>query len=178
MRLPEVPVIVTMAVPVVAVLLAVNVNVLAFVGLVVLVGLNDAITPAGKPEAAKLTLPVKPFCGATETVLVRLPPCTRLTLFGDADRLKFGGVTAFTVSDNVVVCVKPPEVPVIVTVTVPMVAVLLAESVNVLAFVGLVVLVGLKDAITPAGRPEADKLTLPVKPFSGATETVLVPLLP
>jgi hypothetical protein len=41
------------------------------------------------------------------------------------------------------------------------VAVVLAVSVNVLV---LVVLVGLKDAVTPLGKPEADKLTLPVKP--------------
>jgi hypothetical protein len=47
----------------VAVLLAVSVKVLEFVGLVVLAGLKEAVTPAGKPEegAAKLTLPVKPF---------------------------------------------------------------------------------------------------------------------
>ena len=57
---------------------------------------------------------------------------------------------------------KLPDVPVMVTVTVPVVAVPLAVSVNVLV---LVVLLGLKDAVTPLGRPEADKLTLPVKPF-------------
>jgi hypothetical protein len=54
-----------------------------------------------------------------------------------------------------------PDVPLTVTVTVPVVAVVLAVSVKVLV---LVVLVGLKDAVTPLGRPEADKLTLPVKP--------------
>ena len=73
------------------------------------------------------------------------------------------------------VLVKPPDVPVIVTVDVPVVAVALAVSVNVLA---LVVLLGLKEAVTPLGRPEADKLTLPVKPFCGATVIVLAPLLP
>jgi len=41
---------------------------------VVLVGLKEALTPLGKPEADKLTLPVKPFCGVTVTVLVPLPP--------------------------------------------------------------------------------------------------------
>lgn len=54
-----------------------------------------------------------------------------------------------------------PDVPLTVTVTVPVVAVVLAVTVKVLA---LAVLVGLKDAVTPLGRPEADKLTLPVKP--------------
>jgi hypothetical protein len=68
-----------------------------------------------------------------------------------------------------------PDVPVTVTVTVPVVAVLLAVSVNVLV---LVVLLGLNEAVTPLGRPDADRLTLPVKPFCGVTVTVLVPLAP
>ncbi len=54
------------------------------------------------------------------------------------------------------------DVPVTVTVTVPVAAVLLAVSVNVLV---LAVLLGLNDAVTPLGSPEADKLTFPVKPF-------------
>jgi hypothetical protein len=62
-----------------------------------------------------------------------------------------------------------------VTVAVPVVAVLLAVKVTVLL---VVVLPGLKEAVTPLGRPEADKLTLPVKPFVGLTVMVLLPLLP
>ncbi len=61
-----------------------------------------------------------------------------------------------------VVFVKLPEVPVMVTVAVPVIAVPLAVSVNVLV---LVVPLGLNDAVTPLGRPDADKLTLPLKPF-------------
>ena len=57
----------------------------------------------------------------------------------------------------------------------PVVAALVAVSVNALV---PVVLVGLKEALTPLGRPKADKLTLPVKPFCGVTVTVLVPLPP
>jgi hypothetical protein len=76
---------------------------------------------------------------------------------------------------TVVVCVKLPDVPVIVTVTVPVVAVPLAASVSVLvAVAGL----GLNDAVTPLGRPDADKLTLSLKPFCGVIVTVLVPLAP
>ena len=66
------------------------------------------------------------------------------------------------VSEIVVAPDKLPDVPVIVTVAVPVAAVLLAVSVNALA---LAVLAGLKDAVTPLGRPEADKLTLPLKPL-------------
>ena len=70
-KLPDEPVTVTVAIPVVAALLAVSINVLVFV---VLVGLNDAVTPLGKPEADKLTLPLKPFCGVTVMVLVPEAP--------------------------------------------------------------------------------------------------------
>jgi hypothetical protein len=83
-KLPDVPVMVTEAVPVAAVLLAVSVIVLV---LAVLLGLNDAVTPLGRPEADKLTLPVKPFCGVTVMALAPLAPCTIVKLFGDAERV-------------------------------------------------------------------------------------------
>ena len=76
---------------------------------------------------------------------------------------------------SVVVFDRVPEVPVMVTVTVPMAAVLLAASVSVLV---VVVGFGLKDTVTPLGRLEVNRLTPPVKPFSGETVIVLVPLLP
>jgi hypothetical protein len=98
-KLPEVPAIVTVNVPVVAPLLAVSVNVLV---LVVLLGLSVAVTPLGWPEADRLTLPVKPFCGVTAIVLVPLFPWVTVTLLGDADRLKFGWAAAFTVRLTVV----------------------------------------------------------------------------
>ena len=76
----------------------------------------------------------------------------------------------------VVVLDELPDVPMIVTVAVPVAAaVLLAVSVNTLV---LAALVGLKVAVTPLGRPETEKLILPVKPFSVATVIVLVPLAP
>jgi hypothetical protein len=69
-------------VPVVAVLLAASVNVLV---LAVLPGLNDAVTPLGKPDADKLTLLLKPFCGVTVMVLALLAPCAIVKLLGDAE---------------------------------------------------------------------------------------------
>ena len=82
-KLPDVPVMVTVTVPVVAVLPAVSVSVLAAV---VLLGLNVAVTPPGWPEADKLTLPLKPFCGVTVIVLVPLVLCMTVKLLGDAER--------------------------------------------------------------------------------------------
>jgi hypothetical protein len=169
-KLPDVPVIVTVTVPVAAVLLAASVNVLE---LAVLLGLNDADTPLGRPEADKLTLLLKPFCGVTVMVLAPLAPCVIVKLFGVAERIKFGG--GVTVRESVVICESTLDVPVTVTVNVPVAAVLLAASVNVLV---LAVLPGLNDADTPLGRPEADKLTVPLKPFCGVTVMVLAPPVP
>lgn len=171
-RLPDVPVIVTVAAPVVAVALAVSVSTLV---LVVLAGLKLAVTPLGRPEAERLTEPVKPLTGVTVMVLVPLLPWIMATLAGEAESEKFGVATALTVSVMVVLWVKLPEVPVMVTVAVPVVAVLLAVKVTVLVVVALA---GLKDAVTPLGSPEADKLTLPLNPLMGVTVTVLLPLPP
>ena len=81
----------------------------------------------------------------------------------------------FTVRVILVWFVKLPEEPVTVTLTVPMAAVLVAVSVNVLV---LPVVPGLKDPVTPLGRPETDKPTFPVKPFTGVMIIVLVPTDP
>ncbi len=81
-KLPDKPVMVTVIVPVVAVLPAVKVSVLV---LAVLLGLNDTVTPLGRPDADKVTLPLKPFCGVTVMVLAPLAPCTIVKLFGDAE---------------------------------------------------------------------------------------------
>src|ERR1017187_9856378 len=98
-----------------------------------------------------------------------------LRVLGTAERVKLG--CEVTVRLTVVVCVSVPEVPVIVTVVgPPTVAVALAVNVKTLV---LLVVVGLNEAVTPLGRDEVTaKLTLPVKPFTGFTVIVLVPLLP
>jgi hypothetical protein len=67
LRLPLVPVTVTVAGPVVAVVEAVKVRVLVPV---VDAGLKLAVTPDGKPLAARATEPVKPFSGLTVMVLL------------------------------------------------------------------------------------------------------------
>ena len=96
---------------------------------------------------------------------------------GAAVMVVSGGVVSLpvTVRVIVVVLIKVPDVPVTVTVPCPVVAVLLAASVKVLVAVAGF---GLKDAVTPLGRPDADKLTLPLKPFRGVSVIVLVPLPP
>ena len=98
--MPEVPVIVTVDIPVVAVALAMSVKILVpVVGFVP----NDAVTPLGRPDAAKVTLPVKPFWGATAIVLGPLAPWRMLRLLGEAERLKSGVAVVLTVREMVVV---------------------------------------------------------------------------
>jgi hypothetical protein len=169
-RPPDVPVTVIENVPVVAVLLAVRVSVVEEVAGF---GLNEAVTPLGSPEAEKLTSPVKPFWGVMVIVLVPLIPCVMLRLVGDAERAKSPGTV--TVTLIAVVFVRLPDVPVMVTGTVPVVAVLLAVSVRVVEAVSGF---GLNEAVTPLGSPEAEKFTSPVKPFWGVMVIVLVPLDP
>jgi hypothetical protein len=170
-KLAETPRTLTENVPVDAVLLAVNVSVLdAFV----LLGLKDAVTPLGRPEAERPTLPLKPLCEVTVIALVLFVPCAMLRLEGDAESAKFGGA-AVTVRLIVVARVKFPAVPVIVTVVVPVVAVMLAVSVRVLV---VAVVPGLNAAVTPLGKPDAERVTLLLKPFCGVTVMVLVPFVP
>ena len=93
-RVPEVPVIVMVLVPVVAVLLAVNVRTLVdVVGLVP----NEAVTPLGRAEFDRVTDPVNPLLGVTVIVLLPFVPCFTVKLAGEAESEKFGAAGALTV---------------------------------------------------------------------------------
>ena len=111
LREPETPVIVTVLVPVVALLLAVNVSVLVpLAGF----GLNDAVTPLPKPLADSVTLPVKPLDGVIVIVVVPRDDRLIVKLAGDAESVKLPDAGAVTVRDTVAVCVIPPPMPVTV----------------------------------------------------------------
>jgi hypothetical protein len=153
--------------PAVAVLLAVKVTTLVPA---VFGAANEAVTPLGSPDADRLTVLLKPFCGMTVTIPVAVAPRGSPRLAGSSDRVKFGAVM---VSPMVVALVSAPEAPFTIAVYVPGVTVLLALKVReVLA----VVLDGLKAAVTPLGNPDTAKLTLPLNPFEPATLMVLLPL--
>jgi hypothetical protein len=108
-------------------------------------------------------------------VLVPLPPRFTLSEAGEALIVKFGDAGALTVRASVVVATRLPEAPVMVTVALPFVADALAVSVSVLV---PVVGFGLNPAVTPLGRPDAARVTLPVNPLTSFTVMVLVPLAP
>jgi hypothetical protein len=87
-RLPLVPLMVTVAAPAVAELLAVSVSVdvaLPSEGGVTELEESDAVTPAGRPETLSDTAESKP--SLLETVMVLLPdaPCAMVRLLGESD---------------------------------------------------------------------------------------------
>jgi len=86
-KLPEVPEMVTVTVPVVAVPLADSVKRLVFVAGFVP---KTALTPLGKPDALKTTLPLNPFCGLIVIVVEPAEPWRKLKLAGDAESVKLG----------------------------------------------------------------------------------------
>ena len=169
-RFPELPVMVIVTVPVVALRLADKVKVLEPV---VGFGLKEAVVPLRMPEADKVTPELNPFVGVMVMTVEPLLLRAMLRLVADADKPKLGA--GITVSEIVVDLFRLPLTPLMAIVKVPVAALRPAVSVNVLVLVGLT---GLKDAVTPLGSPAADKLTAPLKPFEGVIEMLLVPWLP
>lgn len=68
LSVPDVPVMVAVALPAAAALLAAKVTALDAVAVA---GLKVAVTPEGRPEAASLTDPLNPFCALIAIVLGR-----------------------------------------------------------------------------------------------------------
>jgi len=168
---PEVPVMVTVDVPTVAVALAVNV-----IALVVVAGLTEIVAdmPVGRPLAARATLPLNGLTSVIEMVTVQLPPWGIVQGFPEGEIVKLP-VDETTAREMLVVAVSVPEVPVIVIGYVPAAAVALTVNVRILvAVAGLVP----NAAVTPAGRPDAARLTLPVNGLTSVTAIVSVPLAP
>ena len=93
--------IVTVEVPIVAVLLAVNVSVeLPEPGAAIDVGLKLAVTPAGSPLAESDTAELKPPETVVETVVVFVPPCATETEVGEALRAKSGLVPGLKITSR------------------------------------------------------------------------------
>ena len=155
---------------------AVSVSTLLVLLVVVVAGLKLAVTPEGKPLALKVTAPANPLIRVTLTVLVPLCPWFTVKAAGLADRPKSG--CCATVSVMLEVWLKLPLVPVTVTVIIPRVAVAEALSVSTLLVPLVVVVTGLKPAVTPVGSPLALKVTAPAKLLRRVMVIVLVPLDP
>jgi hypothetical protein len=79
-------------------------------------GENEAVAPDGRPATAKLTRPVKPLSGDTDTVYAAVAPLE--TVFDDGEMLiaKLAGATYVNADANVEV---PPSGLLTVTLTAP-----------------------------------------------------------
>jgi hypothetical protein len=141
-----------------------------------------AVTPAGKPDAARVTGPVSPPISIAVTVLFPLPPWTIVRLAGEAESVKLWGTLTVTamvvdaVTRGQITAGHSGDVPVTVTVNgPPSGAVLLAVSVSVLV---LVAGLGTKAAVTPVGKPVAVRFGAPANPPTSAIVMLSPALLP
>jgi hypothetical protein len=175
---PPVPVTVIVEVPTAEALLTVSVRVEVPEPPEMLAGLKLAVTPDGRPLADKATALLNP--PAATLVMVEVPelPAFTLTDAGFAESEKLAVVPLVIVRLMVAVSVKPPPVPVMVTVEVPTLALLLAVRVSVDEPEPPEMLVGLKLAVTPDGKPLADRETALLNPPETLLEIVEVPELP
>jgi len=104
-------VIVTVAVPVVAVLLAENVSVeLPLPGVAIDVGLKLAVTPVGNPDTDKVTAELKPPLTVVEIVVLPEVPCVTLSEAGEAATVKSGVATFHTSAIVLAVAALPTRV--------------------------------------------------------------------
>jgi hypothetical protein len=169
----EVPWMVMVAVPTVAVELAVNERRLEpVVGFVA----NAEVTPLGIPDAVKVTAPVNPLMSVT--LMVSLTPELRLSVrAGEEGAMVKLPVPEeeLTVSAMEVDSDKLPDAPVMVSVEFPTAAVAVADSVRVLLpDVGLVP----NASETPEGKPDTVRVTLPLNAPTSVTRMLSVAVLP
>jgi hypothetical protein len=168
-RPPPDAVIVTVAEPAVAVLVAENVTVLVpDPGAAMLAGAKLAVTPDGSPVAERFTAELNPPEGVTVRTAGAVPVRAMLSVEGAAASVRPG--TALTVRVTGAVLVRPPPEAAIVTVATPSVAVGDAENVTVLdPEPGAGTLAGEKLAVTPDGSPVAERVTAELNPPDAET---------
>jgi len=132
-------------------------------------GEKAAVTPAGRPETARVTLPVKAPFAATLTVVVAELPTARATDAGLAPSVKPVAVTLRPIGS---VPVSPSPLPVRVKLEEPTLAQFAAVTVNV-ELPPAATAAGEKVAVTPVGRPETARFTRPAKlPIAETVTTV------
>src|SRR5438874_1510284 len=140
---------------------------------VMLAGLKEATTPAGRPLALRATAWAAPAATPVATVTAPDEPRTTAREAGRAPREKLATTGTATTGESEVVRVADGPVPVIATLYVPPAVVAPVERVS-RALDPVVTLAGLKVALTPAGGPEAPNATLWAAPAVTDTETVAV----
>lgn len=116
-RLPPLPVIVMVYVPVLVVLAAVSVYFdLPEPGAAIDAGLKLPVNPVGRPDAESAIAELNPPETVVVTVTYPLEPRLRDPELGETEMVKDGVAAAVTLSETVVVSTVLPEVPVTVMV--------------------------------------------------------------
>jgi hypothetical protein len=162
--LPEAPVNVTVEVPATAAGVAVRIMLCGVPG--ARGGVEGfAVTPVGRPVMATSTVLIKELIGLA--VIVTCDPAAPMVMesaVGESVRVKSGGGEMVAVM--VVVWESIPEVPVRVSITLPIMAAEEADNVMVCAVPG----VSVREAgcaVTPVGKPVTATETMLVKPLTG-----------
>jgi len=133
---------------------------------VTVAGEKLAVAPAGKPLALSVTAAANPFSVPIFVVYVAALPFTTVCVDGVPAIVKSGGGgCAFTTKITIVVCVRLPLTPWIVSVDVPAGVFPLVVTVNV-EFPASVTVADEKLAVAPAGNPVAASVTTPPNPFN------------
>jgi hypothetical protein len=172
-NVPEVPVMVIGYAPATVVEATANVTTLvAVAGLVA----NAAVTPVGRLDAARVTLPANGLTSVTVIVSVPLAPgaIDKAGAEGASVKLPVGAAVTVSVME-VVTGVSVPEVPVMVIGYAP--ATVVEATVSVTTLVAVAGLVP-NAAVTPAGIPDAARVTEPAKGLTSVTVIVSVALAP
>lgn len=137
-------------------------------------GLKLTVTPLGWPVADNATAESNPEAMTLVIVEVTLKPSTTETEVGEAERVNFGG--GVTIKLKGALFVMPLPDPLTVMVYVPGVIDTGTLKVSVeLPEPGAGMVMGLKVAVTPLGRPVADNVIAPSNPPERTGAIVVVP---
>ena len=179
LRVPEIPVKVSVALPAVALEAAVMVTFWAVPGVSVKAA-GAAVTPTGSPVRATATVPEKPLTALAVTLIgIPAAPAVRLRDAGDAVSVKSGLAEAATmVRATSAEWLREPDVPDKVSIALPAEAD--EEAVMVTCWIVPGVRVSVAGvAVTPAGSPVRVTATGLEKPLTALAETFIgIPAAP
>jgi hypothetical protein len=169
-RLPDVPVNITVAVAVGALRAATNVVLCTIPGVRLNVA-GFAVTPTGSPAIATATMLPKEFIAFAVTLTGDpAPPAVMINDVGASISEKSG--SPVTVAATVAVWLSIPDVPVSINVALPATAAAPAVKVTLCAVPGVSVSIA-GCAITPLGNPVIATVIDWVKPFTGIAFTLI-----
>jgi len=175
-RVPDVPVKVTVDDPAAVPAGAVSVSVAAVPG----VRVRDdgcAVTPAGRPAIATCTLEENPFSGAASTETVpAVPSDVKVNVAGVTPREKSGGA-AWTESEACVLTLRPLELAVNVAIAVAAAAEDAAVNISGEETPGVTESVA-GESVTPPGRPDTVMVVTPVPAGAANSREAVCPVPP